>query len=271
MHQHDDDLPDFSTRVRDFVGKFEPFDPRLPFTHICPMYAFRGIITGEVIRPTKCDVYEEDLIYLFYGRPAYRVNQSASHRLPWSVPILFVFDPEKTFSLRRIMPFDSGAFAKGMYGKTFADRSRSSDFELEPELESAQRLVTGLYGGNKEYYRGETNKILELSDFDFELQGIQYLAQQPGQQMPNSSNKLDERASAVEIQISNEINIGEATLALFVPETLITNRYFQAAARRWKVEDKIETFSGIVGAASDIWVGQLYERVRSFYLKHGYM
>src|SRR5205807_1545800 len=119
--------PDFAGRVRDFIAAFDSTGPRMPLTHVAPMFAFRGIVTGNHLVPEKCDHYGEDLTYLFYGRPAYRVKQETSHLLPWSVPVLFVLDSEKTYRIRRVIPFDSGAFMSGRYGSIFAQRSKVSE------------------------------------------------------------------------------------------------------------------------------------------------
>lgn len=272
MDDPNDGVPDFSARVRDFISAFEPFSPRLPLTHICPMFAFREIVGGASLNPQKCDVYNEDLTYLFYGRPAYRAKQNAYHRLKWSIPILFLLNPEETYSVRRVLPFDSGAFNKGMYGLTFAERSQVKDFELDPEIDSAQKFVTALYGNNKMYYAGESDKSLDLTDWDFELQGLDYLSKQPALQDPNSQLSIDERSSAVEIQISDPIDIGRSTLALFVPETLLVDPYFQTAITRWRLQpDQIEAYAGVVGPRSEAWVGQLYEKVRQFYDSRGFL
>jgi hypothetical protein len=272
MAVDDYEIPDFSERVREFVDTFEATGPRMPLTHIAPMFAFRGIVKGDHLVPDECKNYREDLTYLFYGRPAYRAKQETSHLLPWSVPVLFVLDPEKTYRIRRVMPFDSGAFMSGFYGSVFSERSKASDFELQPSLESAQRLVTALYGDNRRYYFGRSEQTLDISDFDFELQGLNHLAKQPGLQATGSQKQLDERASAVEIQVTEPIDIRACTLALIVPETLLPNPLFQAAVKRWGLApSQIDSYEGVYGPGSEAWVGMLYERVRRLYRDGGFL
>lgn len=272
MSGEDEKLPEFETMVRDFARSFTPCGPKLPLTHITPMFAFRAIINGTTLNPELYETYGRELTYFFYGRPAYRVKQNVSHKLSWSVPILFILDPEKAYTVERVLPFDSGAFHRGLYGNIFAERSKLEHFELDPSIESAQRLVTALYDNNSSYYRGASEKACKVSDFDFELQGIAYLAKQPGQQLPNSNSTLDERASAIEIQVSGPVDISTHTLALVIPETLLTNAIFCKAVKNWGLKsDQIETYTGVIGPGSEAWVGQLYERVKDIYKSKGYL
>lgn len=270
----DDDVPDFSQRVRAFTSRFDPQHPSLPLTHIAPMYAFRAIIGGNSIQPQHCDTLGEDLSYLFYGRPAFRAKRETGPKLKWSVPVLFILDPAKTYSIKRVVPFDSGAFKKGFYGNVFSDRSKLDHFLLEPSLESAQRIVTAFYGSNKQYYQGQSEKSVDLTDFDFELQGLNYLAQQPGLQATSraTAEKLpDERASAVEIQIDEPIDIPSSLISLIVPETLLPNAHFQKAVKRWGLApEKIDPYASVTGPSSEAWVGQFYEKVRALYQARGY-
>ena len=58
----------------DFVDSSTPTTRALPLAHNCDSYHFREIAKSQQLRPSFCGHFKEDLIYLFYGRPAYRTN-----------------------------------------------------------------------------------------------------------------------------------------------------------------------------------------------------
>lgn len=88
----------------------------LPFFHSCDAFFFRSIIIGKKLTPTKCTVFEnEDLLYLFYGRPAYKASNLLSSRLSSMLPVSFILKSDCVDDIKRIAPFDTGAFHKGLY------------------------------------------------------------------------------------------------------------------------------------------------------------
>src|SRR6202040_3163431 len=148
----------------------------LPLVHITRAYAFDQIIDGDTLEPNDCDVFKEKLIYLFYGRPAYRAKEGNNARLEFEWPIVFVFDAEKISGIKRIFPFDTGAFVQRLYSQFFDHRSELMDFALNPNLESVRQLVGAFYRDNDEYYRGETRKNVDIPLRQFEAQGVHELA-----------------------------------------------------------------------------------------------
>ncbi len=56
-------------------------------------------------------------------------------------PIIFIFDPDKITRICKIFPFDTGAYALGLYGEFFDAKSKIMDFALDPSIESARRIV----------------------------------------------------------------------------------------------------------------------------------
>src|SRR4051794_38754532 len=108
-------------RLRRFLASYSSTPGFLPFTHITRAYSFDEMLDGETLEPTLCDVFKEPLVYLFYSRPAYRAKQGNNARLEFEWPIVFLFDAEKIAPIKRVFPFDSGAFSLGLY-EAFFDR-----------------------------------------------------------------------------------------------------------------------------------------------------
>lgn len=261
-----------SDRVKKFVDQFEPTLPILPLTHITTMYGFRSIMAGMTLEPSECKVFNENLLYLFYGRPSYRASQTAASVLNWNLPIGFILKPDAVKSVKRVFPFDSGAFAKKYYGSIFHEESDISSFELTPQLVSAAKYTSAFYSDNAHYFRGKSNANLDLGNFDFELQGMRFLAEKPGRQITSSEVKADERASAVEVQTAESLSIKDSLLGLIVPETLLGNTAFEDAMAQWNVDSRvIIPYVEVLGPGSEAWVGTFYEKVEELYRREGYL
>lgn len=259
-------------RVKNFVDSHEPTEPILPLTHVTTMFGFRTIMTGMTLEPKECRVFNENLLYLFYGRPSYRATQVAGSELNWNLPIGFILNPDAVSTIKRIFPFDSGAFANGLYGETFHAESEMSSFRLTPKIISTARYTSAFYSGNAHYYRGKSDINLDLGNFDFELQGLSYLSKRPGMQTPNGKSTADERASTVEIQTAESLTIKDTLMALIVPESLMADTAFMDAIERWEIDgSKILSYAEILGPGSESWVGVFYEKVENLYRNEGFL
>src|SRR5580692_6305822 len=257
-------------RFNEYIRIQSPAAGKFPFIHITRGYEFDAIIHGDTIDPTHCEVFGEDLIYLFYGRPAYRAKDGNNARMEFEWPIVFVLDPEKVTGIKRVFPFDSGAFALGLYKEFFHVKSEIEDFALDPTIESARKLVGSFYISHEEYYSGATRKNVEIPLRQFEVQGVFELCRLPGVQdgAPGSLVR-DERSSAVEIQLSNPISLKDSLIAVVLPEPYIGDATTQEAQARWNVTE-IHGYPTLHNMGGEAWVGQVYEIVRQVFKRLGY-
>jgi len=91
------------------------------------------------------------LVYLFYGRPAYRSTKGTKGGEPIALcPVCFVFKPRSVSrSLYRIYPCDSGSVARNR----LIPEIRAADLSglaVDPQIENARRLggITGITGSD---------------------------------------------------------------------------------------------------------------------------
>jgi hypothetical protein len=70
----------------------------------------------------------EDIMYFFYGRPAYRFTEETATRIEAACPYCFIFDSNTISKAKTIFPFDSGAYAKRLYGGLALDDMPIQDF-----------------------------------------------------------------------------------------------------------------------------------------------
>jgi hypothetical protein len=128
----------------------------LPVIHTSRCERLSGIAASNSLTPFPCSLFKESLIYLFYGRPAYRSNHGSKAGEPIALcPVCFVFKP-RTVSrhLKRTVICDSGA----VLNDVFRPELTAADFpelELDPQIESARRAVSMLFEGNRDYFVGK--------------------------------------------------------------------------------------------------------------------
>lgn len=107
----------------------------LPLTHVTDGYSFRDIMGNEALVPSPCRIFGSDLVYLFYGRPAYRsAAELESNGIDAYWPVCFVMEPGAAAAMR-IYPFDSGAFHHGRFSRLTHLKMIKEDFELDPDLQ----------------------------------------------------------------------------------------------------------------------------------------
>lgn len=260
-----------SGRLNNFIAQQAPAPGRLPFTHITRAYRFDDILTGDVLEPSRCDIFKENLIYLFYGRPAYRAKDGNNARLEFEWPIVFIFDPTKISDIKRVFPFDTGAFAQRIYSEFFDPHSEIMDFSLDPNLETLAKTVGAFYQSHEEYYLGETRKNVDIPHRQFEAQGIHELARLPGVQgVKSNSRPRDERSSAIELQVGEAITLKDALLAVVLPEPYLGDKEIQNALSRWGVTE-IHSYQTLHNLGGEAWVGQIYALVHQLYRRLGFL
>jgi hypothetical protein len=207
---------------RDFAQRVAAASPSrhvLPYTHVTDAYAFRDVIGSGELRPTPCRVFEEDLLYLFYGRPAYRAaQQEESNGIDAYWPVCFVLDGAKV-SPTRCFPFDSGAFQRGMYADHVYHRMIKEDFEVDGDPISPPRVIGAFWRDERSYYDADTRRGLRTFDaeaLDFEVKAYCDLIASTGRA------PFDERASAIEAQLDAPLQLKGNTVAVILPSEFAT-------------------------------------------------
>jgi hypothetical protein len=124
----------------------------MPAVHTTSAYTAKRIIKGGLIKPQPCDTFkDEDLTYLFYGRPSYKRTGESQLAKYWELPSLFVMDYD-AISTKRIFPFDTGAFVAKRYPE-FIGMMDIGEFEVTSSLTAPQRLVASFFVDTNRYFR----------------------------------------------------------------------------------------------------------------------
>jgi hypothetical protein len=203
-------------RLRSLVGSTDPAGPRLPLVHSTDVFAIGNILEdGGKIMPQSCPVFEpERLTYLFYGRAAYRPNLAEEPtNLDHFLPVCLIFKISASIVIKRIFPFDSGAFSRDFYKAYLHKNMRLGDFLLEADEETPGRVVRRFFTDNTNYIVGQKAVSKAIDPGQFEAKSYEMLIGSQG------ANSLDSRGGGVEIQTDQPIDLLKDIEAVILPSS----------------------------------------------------
>lgn len=210
----------------------------LALTHLTEFYNVRAIIANQKLTATHCKVFNENLLYFFYGRPAYRIGKEKTNTCQKAFhPICFVFDFDKIKKIERVFPFDSGGF--NFYKKFLHPKSKLEDYQLENELVNINDLINFFYSSEMSYF-DDNPKAINTKPFEWAFEVESYYGM--------ISNKAittdDERNSTIEIQTREEMALRDLKAIIFPKQEETTMR---KQLRLLNINCKLETYhlSGI--------------------------
>jgi hypothetical protein len=158
-----------TSALQNWLDKHEHTSPLLYWCHTTNMSGFRQILRDGALSPQKCSVFESDLSYFFYGRPAYRFKSDPSLLDNHAWPVILVFkNTIESFSWSAF-PFDSGAFFNGRYQQWLDSTWRIDAFKIDVASTTHARHVSAFYEGNEDYLDGK-GKHLDSSKFGLDLE-----------------------------------------------------------------------------------------------------
>lgn len=203
------------SRFRAFVNASGETLPRLPLVHSTDSYIFEDVLDNGVIAPQSCNVFKgEALTYFFYGRPSFRPNLGAEPTsLKHYFPVCLLFKPDWSASIKRVFPFDSGAFHNGFYKSYLHEKMKLGDFGLEADVSSPAKVVSCFFGSNPAYLTGSPKVAPTIDPSEFEAESYLALIH------AKDSNALDSRSSSIELQTSEAISLTNAIAAVIIPST----------------------------------------------------
>ena len=244
-------------RLRQFVDAHPSCNDKLPLVHSTLCETLGRIATGTELTPQDCPVFQEPLIYLFYGRPAYRSHKGyvPDTRIPFC-PICFVFKPNFVVSVKRIYPFDSGACAYGML-EPHIERTASKCFELTPQVASAQRASHLFFATNRAYFVGEPRGHVALPSEQLEAACLYRLLSDEG------PAEYDDRRSSIEIQVDAPLSLVDTLWAVILPMAFLDDSEIRhTVVQKWGAYPL--TYSTVRGSMPAEYAAVIREKLRRF-------
>lgn len=191
--------------------------PTLPLVHGSDAFNFLNALEDGELRPQPCDVFTgESLLYLFYGRPSYRANGDAEPTsLTHYLPILFILRENLANNVRRVFPFDSGAFDRGFYSAHLHHNMTIGDFGLEAAASTPGKLITAFFGDPASYLRAEPSEAVNLPPEQMEAVSYRSII------ASRDANSLDSRGAAIELQTAAPVSLANQVQAVILPAPFI--------------------------------------------------
>ena len=166
-----------------------------------------------VIDPVPCDVFGEDLVYTFVGRPSFR---------ELNIPACFIIKPVEEL-IQNIFVFDSGAYYANYYSKVVDNKLDINLFRIPANEEMIKKFITLYYGDNTYYYFGigkntesqEIKNSVEEFDYLMLVRVVEFL-----------KAEFDTRCRTLENILRTPISLEKYLMAVIVPNSMLKNKSF---------------------------------------------
>lgn len=217
--------------INNYLQKHETQDTHidvLPMLHSCECFDSRLIIESGQLEPRLCNVFNEKLLYFFYGKPSYPVGEKAvGNRTDIEYcPVCFIVNPQKV-KIYRVFPFDTGAFSAGKYNGFLHRNMQIDEFELDNSIESILKYITIFFRNNDNYIRGQT--IINTKGHDPYIDGLISILNAQG------THEIDDRAHTVEVISQECIFLNDAIECVIIPEDLLREDRIKAFLEQYNI------------------------------------
>ncbi|WP_132559089.1 hypothetical protein [Rhizobium sullae] len=221
------------------------------------------MLKQERVAVTPCDTFTgENLAYFFHGRPAYR----KFHKQPqdWELPFVLVLKSTCLLNIRRIFPFDSGAFHSARL-PSYLSRFDETGYEVSSHAGAVDLLVDIFFGGDASYFHGKAKSREEVSRRNgLNIRYAQVLA------LCSLYNReqleADDRTLAIEVQTDQDVSIKDNLLGAVLPRSYFDDsglkKYFKERGVQVRQYD-------VYPINTEAYVSIVYEEVKAIYKKLG--
>ncbi|MEH3102622.1 MAG: hypothetical protein PGN12_01780 [Sphingomonas phyllosphaerae] len=251
-------------RFAQYLEGFAPAEGLLDLMHTTPVGLGTRILVEGSLRPRACTEYGIDLVYLFYGRPAFKPLPGLhANGMDEMMPMCLVIDPALLGDAIRILPFDSGGY--GRYSAHIGPLLTRSDFELGPGKGTPMRLVRAFFETNGNYFRQRmTAGATTIPVSHGEARAFARLANDA------ALADDDDRRSTIEVQIDRSIPLSSALRAVVGPPSLLSDPEVTGTLASMPSVTQItyETFGRQQPSA---YTALLYDHVRRYLVDQGVM
>lgn len=218
------------SRFAQYIAGNAPAQPALPLVHGTDMFHFTKIGASGAVAPTPCPVFNEDLVYLFYGRPSYRVGAHIQpRRTLLYAPTCFLFKPQVATNIARVYPFDTGGYHAGLYKDYLHASMTLDDFMVGNAPEAPARIVSAFFGDNERYYKGQ-QRPLTVNLSAHEVQVYYDMLASTG------ATEMDDRVCTIEVQATDSVAISGNLVGLVLPSPAMDDSAIaDLVLTEWKV------------------------------------
>ena len=212
-----------------------------------------------IIDPIPCNVFGEELIYTYIGRPSY---------LELNLPTCFVIKPAPEL-IQNIFIFDSGAYFDNLY-KTVVDNKLDINlFRIPANIDMIKRFISLYFGDNTFYYFGlaknsnQTEIMNSVEEFDYSM--LQEI-------IDFNRAHFDSRCRTIENIIRSSIDLSKYLQAVIIPKSLSINDTFEYFRKNSSTNFDIMIYNDNYGNTSkNICNKQIDCILLHYFQKNGYI
>lgn len=244
-----------------FVHEAPAIEGGIGLTHVTDCVNLDSVLASGRLEKRHCTVFEKDLLYLFYGRPAYRRkwDGGATSNLGYA-KICFVLREEVADKASRILPFDSGGYKH--FERAFHDTLDIGDFDVAP-ADHPRKIVAAFYDSFADYYwmkpiRGlpiPLSKNIVDSYYKLITGGLK--------------EQFDDRCAAIEVQLEESLPLRGEVLAVIAPNMMFDDENLMDQIKAWGAEPRGYQLPHMFNP-SEI-SGRLQDAVANFLTDRGYL
>jgi hypothetical protein len=254
-------------RIRDFLRQSNLAIPKSPpWIHSAPSSKLFKIIEEEKLLAIRCNVFKgEKLCYLFVGRAAYKAR-NAENPQPWQLPTAFVMRFDTPPPIKRVYPFDSGAF-HGNRMPSYLTAFDLENFELGADQAQIGRLISLYFDNPRRYVDRKSVDEEKIKDEHLLTMRHAEILALGKLYREGSTKNCDDRAAAIEVQVAEDIPLTKANLlGVVIPEEYTRTDGVVASLK--KLTNVIETYRLLPLSISQHY-SSIYDCVERIYTRAG--
>ncbi len=214
----------------DFINGTPKAAGNLALAHVTDCANLGRILGAGELKLRRCTVFGERLLYMFYGRPAYRAKWDGGSTSDLAYArACFVLRDTAVSRAKRIFPFDSGGF--GNYASAFHRSLVVGDFQLK-EGDHPLQVIGAFYANLEDYYW--MNPVMG-KQFPITQHAVRsyYQLISAGQRETH-----DDRCAAIEVQLDKPMPLKGEVLALIAPNQVFDDPELIGHLAEWGAEPR---------------------------------
>jgi hypothetical protein len=236
---------------------------RMPFCHTTPKCVLLSLLLSGVLKTRYCTLFNESLIYLFYGRPAYIKTSRKKENETIFFPTTLIFKPDCPVKIKSVFPFDTGGFESFMREELLPGSYLLTDFDLGNNFDEATQWIQEIFGSNENYCYGKANREYR--------NGLHAPRMNDYFRLLNSSGEInaDDRKYSFEVQVVSDIIISGSVEAVAVPTPALSDKLKEIISNEWHAE--VVDYSPTAGADMNCLKGSIITEVFRYFGEKEYI
>jgi len=220
-----------SKQFGNFIEAAADLEGGIGLTHVTDCANLEGIVESGKLEARHCTVFDKNLLYLFYGKPAYRRKWDGESTTNLGFArVCFILKDDLSLQANRMLPFDSGAFFS-RYRHAFYDKVGIEAFDVEP-LIHPRKVVAAFYSSFSDYFWMKPmvglsfplTKTIVDSYYKLITGGLK--------------EAFDDRCASIELQYEQSVPLTGQVLAIIAPNQMFEDPDLMAQIDAWGAEPR---------------------------------